>query len=261
MAIQGNLPIGIFDSGFGGVSVLREIAALLPGEDLLYYGDNANAPYGGLNEEQIRTVTLAAVGRLIDRGIKALVVACNTATSASIETIRSEVSLPVIGMEPAVKPAVRMRSRGKVLVLATAATLRQQKLHTLVERLGNPDYLVPFACPGLVELVERGVTSGPELDEFLAGLFTPLRGLDVQVVVLGCTHFVFVRLAIENCFAPRPLVVDGNQGTAANLVRELARRDLLRQAGEDRQGAVEFITTGERERCEPTFQRLMAVPY
>jgi glutamate racemase len=112
-----------------------------------------------------------------------------------------------------------------------------------------------------VELVERGVTSGPELDEFLAGLFTPLRGLDVQVVVLGCTHFVFVRLAIENCFAPRPLVVDGNQGTAANLVRELTRRDLLRQTGEDRHGAVEFITTGERERCEPIFQRLMAVPY
>lgn len=255
------LPIGIFDSGFGGLSVLREIASLLPCEDLLYYGDNANAPYGDLSEERIRTVTLAAVVRLLERGIKALVVACNTATSAAIEIIRSEFSLPVIGMEPAVKPAVRMRSRGKVLVLATTATLRQQKLHTLVEQLGNPDYLVPFACPGLVELVERGVTSGPELNEFLSGLFAPLGGLDVQVVVLGCTHYVFVRQAIECCFTPRPLVVDGNQGTAANLVRELARRDLLRQVGEDRRGAVEFITTGERERCEPIFRRLMAVRY
>jgi glutamate racemase len=255
------LPIGIFDSGFGGLSVLREIASLLPGEDLLYYGDNANAPYGDLDEKRIREVTLTSVAQLMDRGIKALVVACNTATSAAIEIIRSEFSLPVIGMEPAVKPAVQMRSRGKVLVLATTATLRQQKLHTLVERLGNPDYLVPFACPGLVELVERGVTSGPELDQFLSGLFAPLRGLDVQVVVLGCTHYVFVRQAIECCFAPRPLVVDGNQGTAANLVRELARHDLLRQIEGDRRGSVEFITTGERERCEPIFRRLMALPY
>jgi len=259
IAASSTLPIGIFDSGFGGVSVLREIASLLPGEDLLYYGDNANAPYGDLDEEQIRTVTLAAVTQLIDRGIKALVVACNTATSAAIEIIRSEVSLPVIGMEPAVKPAVRMRSRGKVLVLATTATLRQQKLHTLVERLGNPDFLVPFACPGLVELVERGVTDGPELDEFLSGLFAPLRGLDVQVVVLGCTHYVFARRAIECCFTPQPLVVDGNRGTAANLVRELARHNLQRE--KDRRGTVEFITTGERERYEPVFRRLMAVPY
>lgn len=256
-----DLPIGIFDSGFGGLSVLREIASLLPGENLLYYGDNANAPYGDLDEEMIRTVTLAAVGRLLERGIKALVVACNTATSAAIETIRAEVSLPVIGVEPAVKPAVLMRSRGKVLVLATAATLRQQKLHTLVEHLGNPEYLVPFACPGLVELVERGVTNGPELEKFLFALFAPLRGLDVQVVVLGCTHYVFARHTIERSFTPQPLVVDGNQGTAANLVRVLAGRDLLCHTGEDHRGAVEFVTTGERERCEPIFRRLMAVPY
>lgn len=261
MTLNGDLPIGIFDSGFGGLSVLREIASLLPGENLLYYGDNANAPYGDLDEERIRTVTLAAINQLLERGIKALVVACNTATSAAIEVIRAEVSLPVIGMEPAVKPAVEMRMRGKVLVLATAATLRQQKLHTLVERLGNPDYLVPFACPGLVELVEQGVTSGPELEKFLFGLFAPLRGLDVQVVVLGCTHYVFARQAIECCFTPRPLVVDGNQGTAANLVRELTRRGLLRQTREGCRGTVEFITTGERERYEPIFRRLMAVPY
>ena len=195
----------------------------------------------------IRTVTLAAVGRLLERGIKALVVACNTATSAAIETIRAEVSLPVIGVEPAVKPAVLMRSRGKVLVLATAATLRQQKLHTLVEHLGNPEYLVPFACPGLVELVERGVTNGPELEKFLFALFAPLRGLDVQVVVLGCTHYVFARHTIERSFTPQPLVVDGNQGTAANLVRVLAGRDLLCHTGEDHRGAVEFVTTGERD--------------
>ena len=261
MTLNGDLPIGIFDSGFGGLSMLREIASLLPVENLLYYGDNANAPYGDLDEERIRTVTLAAINRLLERGIKALVVACNTATSAAIEVIRAEVSLPVIGMEPAGKPAVEMRMRGKVLVLATAATLRQQKLHTLVERLGNPDYLVPFACPGLVELVEQGVTSGPELEKFLSGLFAPLRGLDVQVVVLGCTHYVFARQAIECCFKPRPLVVDGNQGTAANLVRELAQRGLLRQTREGCRGTVEFITTGKRERCEPIFRRLMAVPY
>jgi glutamate racemase len=260
MTENSDLPIGIFDSGFGGVSVLREIASLLPDEDLLYYGDNANAPYGDLDEARIRVLTMAAVDRLLHRGIKALVVACNTATSAAIETIRGQVSLPVIGMEPALKPAVKMRSRGKVVVLATAATLRQQKLHTLVERLGDPDYLVPLACPGLVERIERGETSGAQLEEFLSGLFTPLRELDVQVVVLGCTHFVFARRAIESCFTPRPLAVDGNKGTAANLVRELTRRDLLRQSKEPRR-TVEFITTGERELYEPIFRRLMIVSY
>jgi glutamate racemase len=257
-----NLPIGIFDSGFGGLSVLREIASLLPEEDLLYYGDNANAPYGDLDEARIRALTLDAVDQMLDYGIKALVVACNTATSAAIEAIRAAVSLPVIGMEPAVKPAVRMRSRGKVLVLATAATLRQQKLHTLIERLGDPDYLLPLACPGLVEWVERGVTSGAKLDEFLSGLFAPLRGLDIQVVVLGCTHYVFARQAIERSFTPQPFVVDGNRGTATNLARELARHNnLLCQRVESRKGVVEFITTGEREQYEPIFRRLMAVPY
>jgi glutamate racemase len=255
-----DLPIGIFDSGFGGVSVLREIASLLPKEDLLYYGDNANAPYGDLDEARIKVLTMNAVDQLLGRGIKALVVACNTATSAAIEDIRAQVSLPVIGMEPALKPAVQMRSRGKVVVLATAATLRQQKLHTLVERLGDPDYLVPLACPGLVERIERGETSGAKLDEFLSELLAPLRELDVQVVVLGCTHYVFVRRAIERRFTPRPLVIDGNQGTAANLVRELTRRDLLRES-EDPKLAVEFITTGERERFDPIFQRLMTVRY
>ena len=256
-----SLPIGIFDSGFGGVSVLREIASLVPGEDLLYYGDNAHAPYGGLNEARIRALTLAAVKQMLARGIKALVVACNTATSAAIEVIRAQVSMPVIGMEPAVKPAVRLRSGGKVLVLATAATLRQQKLHTLIEQLGDPDYLVPLACPGLVERVEQGETSGPELDDFLSGLFAPVRELDVQVVVLGCTHYVFARQAIERAFTPRPVVVDGNKGTAANLVRELTLRGLLRVGGDGRRGTVEFVTTGARERYEPIFQRLMDVPY
>jgi glutamate racemase len=256
-----DLPIGIFDSGFGGLSVLREIASLLPAEDLLYFGDNANAPYGDLDETRIRSLTLDAVEQMLDRGIKALVVACNTATSAAIESIRAAVSLPVIGMEPAIKPAVKMRSRGKVLVLATAATLRQQKLHTLVQQLGDPDYLVQLACPGLVEWIERGVTSGPELDEFLSGLFSPLRGLDVQVVVLGCTHYVFARQAIERSFTPRPFVVDGNQGTATNLMRELMRRDLLSQREEGRGPVVEFITTGNRERCESVFRRLMVVRY
>jgi glutamate racemase len=256
-----DLPIGIFDSGFGGVSVLREIASLAPSENLLYFGDNANAPYGGLDEERIKTLTLASVDRMLEHGVKALVVACNTATSAAIESIRAQVSLPVIGMEPALKPAVEMRSRGKVLVLATAATLRQQKLHTLIGRLGDPDYLVPLPCPGLVEMVERGVTSGAELDAFLNRLFAPVRELDIQVVVLGCTHYVFARRAIEHSFSPHPLVVDGNHGTAANVLRELARHNLLRQDAKSGPGAVEFITTGAREHYEPIFQRLMVAPY
>jgi glutamate racemase len=112
-----------------------------------------------------------------------------------------------------------------------------------------------------VELVERGVTGGPELEDFLTQLFAPLSVLDIQVVVLGCTHYVFVRKAIENCFKPLPLIVDGNYGTAVNLMRDLERRSLLRETPNDRRGAVEFMTTGDREQYEPIFRRLMAVPY
>jgi glutamate racemase len=261
MTQSAELPIGVFDSGFGGLSVLREIATLLPEEDLIYFGDNAHAPYGIKSEEEIRTVTLQAVQQLLDHGIKALVVACNTATSAAIETIRKSLSIPVIGMEPALKPAIQMHSQGKILVLATAATLRQKKMHLLEERLGNPDYVIPCACPGLVKLVEQGKTSGPELDAYLAKLFEPIRHEDIRIVVLGCTHYTFVRRPIQASFAPAPAIIDGNHGTALNLERQLKRRNLLRPSQTGRKGAIEFITTGDRQIYEPVFHRLLAIPY
>ncbi|MEA5067560.1 MAG: glutamate racemase, partial [Christensenellaceae bacterium] len=154
-------PIGVFDSGVGGVSVLRSLVRVLPGERYLYYGDTRNAPYGDRAEAEIRSLTRAAAERLLGQGVKALVIACNTATSAAAEALRCALDIPVIGMEPALKPAALARGRGKVLVMATAATLRQGKFRALMERYGRDALVAP--CPGLMEFVERGELDSPAL--------------------------------------------------------------------------------------------------
>jgi glutamate racemase len=146
-------------------------------------------------------------------------------------------------------------------VLATTATLKQKKLHQLVERLGNPEWLLPFPCPGLVELIEQGHLQDSVLEDYLAKTFESLRDQDVQAVVLGCTHYLFVRKAIRGCFGAAVPIIDGNAGTAAHLARVLRERDLLRQTAEERRGRVEFITTGDEEMLGPVFQRLMEVAY
>ena len=193
-------PIGFFDSGVGGISVLREARALLPREHFIFYGDNAHAPYGSKDEEEIRTLTWDAVQILLAQNIKALVVACNTATSAAAASLRQALTLPVIGMEPALKPATQLRHGGTVLVMATARTLSLPKFQLLMQRYGQD--AVPLPCPGLMEFVERGILRGEALTRFLGDLLAPYLDRQVDAVVLGCTHYVFVRDAIAALFPP-----------------------------------------------------------
>lgn len=243
-------PIGIFDSGMGGISVLSEAVRLLPNERFIYFGDNLNAPYGVLPEERIRELALHVTGRLVAQGIKALVVACNTATSAAAQAIRQRLEIPVVAMEPALKPASQMRHRGKILVLATPMTLRLDKFAHLMELYGQEAIKVP--CKGLMEFAERGELEGGRIDGFLERLLEPYRGLDVDVAVLGCTHYVFLKKAISKAL-PGVQLIDGNLGTVRRLRQLLDEKGMLREHGP---GEVCFQTSGDPETVIPRMKAL-----
>lgn len=239
-------PVGVFDSGVGGISVLRDLRALMPDEDFIYFGDGANAPYGEKSSGEIRVLAWNVVEKLLDRGIKALVIACNTATAAAAPLIRERLDMPVVAMEPALKPASACAHGGKVVVMATPLTLSLDKFKRLMSEYGRD--ALPMPCPGLMDMVERGVVDGPEMDEYLAGVREKIGDVRVDAVVLGCTHYVFLRTAVERAF-PGAQVIDGNGGTARQLKRLLEERGLA--CGESgRVGSVELITSGDPSEIE-----------
>ncbi len=232
-----NSPIVVFDSGVGGVSVLRALVRELPEEDFVYFGDSANAPYGPRTTEEIRALTLEALTRLKQEyDFKAAVIACNTATSAAIGALRAAwPELPVIGIEPALKPAADRHPGGTVAVMATETTLREEKFAALTRRMEGRCRVVSLPCPELVEFVERGETDSPALTEYLNRVLEPWREADA--VVLGCTHFPFAAEALRRVLSPETELLDGSFGTARNTRSQLAERSLLREAGP---GSVSF---------------------
>ena len=234
------LAIGVFDSGVGGISTLRVMRSLLPHERFVYYGDMANAPYGTKSPEEVLACVRQVVDRMCTEGIKALVIACNTATSVAAAVLREELTLPVIAMEPALKPAHELRRNGAILVLATPLTLRLEKFERLMERYGDGAVRVP--CPGLMELVEAEKTG--ESHAYLQKLFSAYDLEKVDAIVLGCTHYVFLKDMIRQMVPPHIVLTDGNEGTARQLQRVLAGRKLLREQGE---GEVRLMTSGTRE--------------
>lgn len=231
-------PIGVFDSSVGGISVLRELTKLMPSERFIYYGDTINAPYGERTEDEILRLTTAAVERLLVKDIKALVIACNTATSAAASTLREQLSIPVIGMEPALKPAQQNHKDGLILVMATPATLRQPKFLGLLKQYG--EHALPVPCPGLMGFVERGDLGSDALIQYLR---EKLTGYDrpVESIVLGCTHYVFLRDAIHGIL-PEAALYDGNEGTARHLRKLLMEKGQLNDAGE---GEITLCTNGD----------------
>lgn len=228
--IKKDLPIGVFDSGLGGISVLKELMALMPEEHYLYFGDSANAPYGTRTTEEVRVLTMNAAAMLYERGIKALVVACNTATAAAITQIREEYpNLVVIGIEPALKVATDRFPRGHVGIMATQVTLREEKLEHLVGRF--PDAKVErIPAPGLVELVEQGKAESEETEELLRKILAPYQG-QLDAIVLGCTHYPFVKAAVRKVLGDQVVIVDGGAGTARHTKRCLEERGWLREEG------------------------------
>ena len=242
-------PIGVFDSGVGGISTLAAMTRELPGEDFLYYGDTRNAPYGTKTTEEVIACVRRVVDRLTEQGIKALAIACNTATGAAAATLRAEMTIPVIGMEPALKPAEEAWQGGKILVMATPLTLKQDKFLKLMDRFGA--HAVPLSCPGLMELVENEDREGAKT--YLEKTFGEWEMDRVDAVVLGCTHYVFLKNMIRQMIPERTLITDGNAGTARQLRRVLEANGLLR-AGKP--GSVRMETSGDPEKWTPVMERL-----
>ena len=225
-----NSYIAVFDSGVGGVSVLRELRALCPGERFYYFGDSANAPYGKKTTEQVRELTLAAGKKLlVDRDCKALVVACNTATAAAITDLRE--AYPdriVVGIEPALKLACDRHPGGTVGIMATDVTLRERKLAALMERVKRDCTVLRVHAPGVVELVEAGKCDTAEAVALMEQLLGPYVG-KLDALVLGCTHYPFMRKAMAKVLGEGVELLDGGEGTARETRRRLAEAGLLHE--------------------------------
>lgn len=231
-------PVGVFDSGVGGISALIAMEKLLPRETFIYYGDTRNAPYGTKDTDEVIRCVWGVVRQLMSRQIKALVIACNTATGAAAAALRRELDIPVIGMEPALKPASAIRKNGDILVLATPLTLHQDKFNRLMEQYGEGAVRVP--CTGLMELVENEDSAGAE--KYLKALFSQFDLNKVDAVVLGCTHYVFLKDMIRKMLPDGIAITEGSDGTARQLKRVLQRNCLLNENGE---GKVILETSGD----------------
>lgn len=250
-------PIGIFDSGIGGLSVAREIRQHLPAEQLLYFADAAYCPYGGRPLEEIRARSHQVVEELVGRGVKLVVVACNTASGAALESLRERFTVPIVGLEPAIKPAVARSRNGRVGVLATAATLQTERFHRLVERYGGSAELFQRASPELVELVESGEIEGPEVERFLARTLAPLREADVDTVVLGCTHYPFLRAPIGEVMGAGVEILDSGEAVARQVERVLNQVGAASQEGP---GGILLLTSGDSRRIAELVRPLWPEP-
>uniref|UniRef100_UPI004055D630 glutamate racemase n=1 Tax=Agathobacter sp. TaxID=2021311 RepID=UPI004055D630 len=245
-------PIAVFDSGVGGISVLRELVKIMPNENYIYFGDSKNAPYGMKTKEEVRKFTLDCAKMLFEGkagcqdlnaggkvmaanlqspfpgGAKGLVVACNTATSAAVRELRHIYpDVPIVGIEPAVKPAVAHKPGGQVLVMATPMTIREEKFRTLMGRYSKQAKIIPLPCPGLMDFVERGDLHSTDFRKYLEELLYEYRVNKVDAAVLGCTHYPFAKGLIQEILGQEVMVVDGGEGTAREMKRRLTEADLI----------------------------------
>ncbi len=253
--MKNNAPIGMFDSGVGGISVLREAVRLLPHERFIFFGDTKNAPYGTKTKEEVLNLSRHVVETLLEKGCKAVVIACNTATSAAAASLRTEYpDIPIIAMEPALKPASLLHRDGVVLALATPGTIAGKKYADLYALYGKG--VISLPCGGLMEFAERGELDSPGLHAFLSGLFQPYIGQKVEAIVLGCTHYVFLKRAIGAHFPSVPLI-DGNVGTVRQLNRRLTELGLT--ASDDQTGGAELLSSGGKAAVE-LMEKLLSLP-
>ncbi len=246
-------PIGIFDSGVGGLSVLAHIHQRLPGEALLYVADSAYMPYGCKPEAVIQQRCVKISDFLFRQQCKAIVVACNTATAAAVHHIRASYAFPVIGMEPAVKPAV-FHSRSKVIgVLTTSATSTSDKFNRLAARFSQHARLIVQPCPGLVERIESGELTGDTTRDMLSSFLQPLIRQGMDTLVLGCTHYPFVSALIRDIAGDDILIIDTGAAIACELERQLQNRQLL---SENKTASIEFWSSGDVEIVAPVMSLL-----
>ena len=192
-----NRPIGFFDSGVGGLSVMKEAIQVMPNENYIYFGDSKNAPYGVKSVEEVRDLTFKAVEFLLNKGVKGIAIACNTATSAAVADLRKIYpDLPLVGIEPALKPAVELNKDGNILIMATSMTLKEEKFNRLMNRYKDRASIIPVPCPGLVEFIEAGKLDGKEVEEYLFEKVNTYNGGKIASIVLGCTPVSYTHLTL-----------------------------------------------------------------
>lgn len=251
-------PVGVFDSGLGGLSVVRELRSQLPAEDLLYYADSANCPYGGRSPAYILERSCAITEWLIERGAKLIVVACNTATSVAVEALRARYAVPFVAMAPAVKPAAAATRSGRIGVLATPRTVTGESLARLIREHARGVEVYPVPAPGLVELVEAGELEGPRVEAALRPLLCPMLERGVDTVVLGCTHYPFLRDAIRRLGGPELAIIDSGTAVARRTSDVLAERALLRRP--EHRGALQLWTSADAEHASCVASLLLGEP-
>jgi glutamate racemase len=248
--------IGVFDSGVGGLSVWQEIARQLPHEDTLYLADQAHVPYGSRSLVEVQGFSEVITRFLVDHGAKIVVVACNTASAAALYHLRRGFpEVPFVGMEPAVKPAIEQTRSGVVGVIATEATFQGELFASLLERYAGNVEVLTQVCPGLVNAVEAGALEAPETDALLRTCLAPLIEAGVDQLVLGCTHYPFLRPAIERIGGDGIAVIDPAPAVARQTGRVLARRGM--EAGRDSPGHHEFYTSGDAATFGEMIKRLL----
>jgi glutamate racemase len=256
MALDPKSPIGIFDSGVGGISVLRAIRVQMPEESIIYFGDQGHVPYGSRSMEEIQSFSEAITRFLLEQGAKILVVACNTASAAALKFLREKFpEIPFVGMEPAVKPAAEKTRTGKVGVLATPATFQGALYASVVERFANGVELFQSTCPGLVQQIEQGNLNGAETRRILENALTPMLEQNIDTVVLGCTHYPFVIPLIQQIVGEGVRVIDPAPAVAKQTGRLLEARRMKSKSAED--GYVRFYTSGESETLKSQLPTLL----
>lgn len=233
--------IAFFDSGVGGLTVLKETMKLLPFESYIYFADTDNVPYGIKPKEEVKKLVFDAVDFLVGQKVKMVVVACNTATSVAIKELRESFSLPIVGMEPAVKPALQNTVNKKVLVLATSLTLAEQKLKELIETYDKNHQVDKLPLDGLVRFAENFDFNSQEVVNYLKNEFSKVNIDDYGTIVLGCTHFLYFKKTIKTLVSKETILIDGNEGTAKNIQRILTEKNLLNTSKE--KGEVIFFAS------------------
>lgn len=248
-------PIGFFDSGVGGISVLKKAMALLPQEDFIYFGDSIHAPYGDKDLATIKQLSFAAAETLMRYSCKAIVVACNTATSAAIEDLRTFYrDIPVIGIEPALKVAVDHTENGNILVLATRRTLEERKFKDLLDRYKEDRSVETLPLPGLVEIIEQGEDYQEKSFQYLKEALKSVKK-DMSAVVLGCTHYPFVKPSLRRIYGEDVLIVDGSEGTSRRLKEVLSEKNLLSEKKES--GTLLILNSSPEEKLHALSLRLL----
>ncbi|AYF54076.1 glutamate racemase [Clostridium botulinum C] len=252
------MPIGFFDSGVGGLSVLKEAIKILPNEDFIYYGDSKNAPYGTKKVDEVKKLTFDAVKVLLGYNVKAIVVACNTATSAAIEDLRNTYKdMPIIGIEPALKPAVELSGDGKIVIMATNMTLAEKKFNKLMSKYKDKCDIVSLPCPGLVEYIEKGIVEGKKLKEFLVEKLSILDKDKIASVVLGCTHYPFIKKELYSILGDEVVIIDGSFGTANQLKRKLIKSNSINK--ENKKGKITILNSLKDDEIIKISKKLLCI--